>query len=754
MSRNKQQILPLASIAILYTATNILNAEEKAQINTLKTITVTEETASGTETKDFLDIKESLEKIAGGTNAIDLEKISTSKSTLYDVLSTEPGVNMQEFFGGNGQPRINIRGSATQGNPVTSGINLLYDGTSINQPDGSFVIGLINPMQHHAISVYRGANAMRYGVASLGGAINYISKTALNSTSYINLEASSFEARNINLGIGEKIGKFDYFANIGYSTRKGYRKVSESQRKDFSFNLGYQINDRTENRTFISYTDNFFHIPFTLQKQLVKEHPNAVIGDGYAVNYPGPLEGKPPLKAVWNARGGWDGVININKIRPFRDTQMLRVSNKTSINQDDGTKYEFTLYGQKTDDDFKDPFNYTLTESTSMGINFYTQGQSPIFDTGIYQLSLNYNTGSMPIEYWVTTIIDGPKAFQYADLKRDADNFAANFQYNVFPSESIELVADIQYIRNTRDISGKASTPMTQGGFDKKIQDLNKDYTYSAFNPKLGVIMHTSETNRFFANISKSIETPTFLQLVNTLVFPLKKGGSKMPPFTNPALVSGANLVDLEEQRAITYEIGTTGKWNNLSWQASYYYSKVKDELITQVDISASNGNTKNYPGDTIHKGLELGMYGKLANNLFTNNDNIGTKIVYNHNDFTFDGGVYDGNEIAGIPRQTLFVELSYSLGDYFTIAPNLRMQLDETYVDHKNMQAQDTFELLGLKMSYSPTTNLSLYADLRNLTDEVYEASFVVRGASGPAAPTFFPGAGVNGTLGIKYTW
>lgn len=725
---------------------NAANIDQKAQ---LEKVTVTD--------KDevIVKIKKNLSKIAGGTNAINLDDMPTSKATLYDVLAFEPGVMMQEFFGGNDQPRINIRGSGIQANPVNSGLQLLFDGIPINQADGSFVIGLIDPLRHHAISIYRGANAMRYGGASLGGAINYVPKSALNSDSYVNIEAGSFGTQNVSIGIGDQKGKFDYYINGGFSQTDGYRKVSDGERKNFSLNIGYQISDNIENRTYLHYTDNFFHIPFVLQKKTSKDHPKSVIGDGYATNFPGPFtEGTPP-KDVWDKRGGWDGIFDINKRKPFRDTQSLRVANKTTIKQNNGAEHQISIYGEDMDDTFADPLTHEVAENTNFGINLYTKGKSLLFKTGTYQLSLAYSSGSMPTEYWVSNANDGSKVFKYGDFDRDADNLALNFQCNVLPTKNTEIVADLQYIRNTRDISGSASTPASQGGFtNTDIIDYDKEYTFSAFNPKLGVIVNTSNTHKIYTNISGSMEAPTFNQIINRSVVPLVLPGSTMPPFTNPALASGANLVDLEEQTAITYEVGSTGSWNNLNWQASYYYSQVKDELITQVDVIAVNGSTTNYPDDTVHQGLELGINAQLTNNLFKSDDSISTKVVYNYNSFTFESGEFDGNDIAGIPKQTLFIEVAYALGDYFLIAPNIKIQPDETYADHSNIQQQDSFNLVGLKASYKPKPNLNIYVDLQNITDETYNTTYVVRGKSGPASPTFLPGSGFNASLGLNYTW
>ncbi|NRA85524.1 MAG: TonB-dependent receptor plug domain-containing protein, partial [Gammaproteobacteria bacterium] len=136
----------------------------------------------------FEETAAELKQIAGGTNLIELSKLPARQATLQDALGFEPGIIMQSFFGGNDQPRLNIRGSGVQSNPVNRGVMLLQDGLPLNQADGSFVIGFLDPKSADMVAVYRGANGLRYGATTLGGAVNMISKNGTNSPTSMRLE--------------------------------------------------------------------------------------------------------------------------------------------------------------------------------------------------------------------------------------------------------------------------------------------------------------------------------------------------------------------------------------------------------------------------------------------------------------------------------------------------------------------------------------------------------------------------------------
>lgn len=708
-------------------------------------------------------LEEKLSGVPGGTNLLDLNETSINSTKLNDILGNEPGIIMQEFFGGNDQPRLNIRGSGIQDNPVNRGIQLLYDGLSINQPDGSFILGLLPTEQMRYFSIYRGANDLQHGGATLGGAINMTARTGLNSNNFIRLQGGSFDTFNGSLGVGGTYDKWDYYLGAGHSRTGGFRHQSDGKRTNASINAGYHFNKNIENRTWFNYTDNYFQIPFVVQKKIAHDHPKAVIGDGVAVNYPPPATLPKPAVAHpiygWNAQGGWDGVFNTNKRNPFRDSEQFRLANKTFISTEN-TDYEFGVYGELLDDTFTDPLSHTVVESKNIGFNF------SILNIGKYLtqndqllLSTSFNIGEMPTEYWVNSPQNGSRLFRFANLDLDALNTSVGLQYTGEVIDNLKFVAGLQWLHSDRDIKGTGSTPPSSDSFDKVVVNIDQDFTYDAFNPKIGLIFQPMENVKVFANASRSMEAPTFNHLVTRKVSPLIAPGvsvnpPKIPPFADAAIGSGIAIKNLDDQIAWTFEVGTQGSWKNLSWQASYYYSKVQDELITLVTGFAVNAETFNYPEDTIHQGVELGLDFVLSESLFRLDDRVTAKLVYNYSKFTFDGGMFDGNQIAGIPEHLGYTELAYHIGDTFTIAPNIRWQPSDTFVDHSNTLTQDDFILLGVKAAYQPIKPLRFFADLKNITNTRYESSYVIRGISSETQPTFLPGAGFSIMAGAEFTW
>ena len=123
-----------------------------------------------------------LEALPGGVAALgQQDMVEQGNLTLSRALRSVPGGVVQQFFGGNDQPRVQIRGSGLQQNPVERGILMLQDGLPLNRADGSYIVGFANPRQAETIEVYRGYTANRLGATVLGGALNFISPTGSTS---------------------------------------------------------------------------------------------------------------------------------------------------------------------------------------------------------------------------------------------------------------------------------------------------------------------------------------------------------------------------------------------------------------------------------------------------------------------------------------------------------------------------------------------------------------------------------------------
>ena len=656
-------------------------------------------------------ITETLSNVPGGTNLISLDDITTSQASLAKVLNFEPGIVVQEFFGGNDQPRINIRGSGIQDNPVNRGIQLLYDGLALNQADGSFIIGLLDPEQAKYISVYRGANAMRYGATTLGGAINLHTRNAENSTPNIKLEAGSFGLAKANLALSGNSANWDYHLSAAHYQQDGFRKHSEAKRNNLAFNLGYRSGN-WRNTSYLNLTDNQFNIPFLLTKEQAINNPESTMGEG----------GTP-----------MDELLNIKIRKPFRHSKQVRIANKTQYSGLTSV-HSLGLYGEKVSDSFKNPLSQSDTDNQNLGLDysFDYSHQHESYRTTDFLLFVSANYGTMPREFHAVNPVNGSLMHQFADLDQKASNLVLGTQISHELSDSWKALASVQWVNNKREIIDLKNPGVLDGDFD-----------YSIANPKLGVIYTYNEQQRYFANYSTSSEAPNFWQLATVAANP------------NDPLNTYVFINDLKMQTADTFEIGTQQSWDKINWELSYYYSRVKDELISVVGDFAVNGKTINYDGNTFHQGVELGING-AEEAVFSDVDRITAKFIYNFSDFRFRDGPYEGKRIAGIPFHLIQTELGYQPVNEWYLGANVRWQPQDTWVDHLNTDSvkQDAYFLLGLKSSYQYNKQFNMFIELNNITNETYQTSYAIRGQGAPDLPTFIPGAGFNVSAGLMFNW
>lgn len=671
--------------------------------------------------------------IPGGNNLIDLADQNIRRSlTLKDALKNEPGIIIQEFFGGNDQPRLNIRGSGIQSNPQRRGINLLQDGIPFNSADGSYIISLLDPQVGNYIEVMRGSNGLEFGAANLGGALNIISKTGYSTDPFhIKIEAGSFDLYNISLEGGAVWGKADVYASAIKNHSNGFRIYNESSKTSANLNIGYKLNSKFQTRFYTQFINSSFDVSGPLNKKKMMEDPKQI------------SEGIQPNNKTIGP--------NVKRDLPKRETQTIRVSNKSIYKINNNDVINLDLYYQNTDDDFYFPVVTGVRDSkhNDFGLNLkYTATYSH------HHIKSGIRTSIGDIDRVYSANVKGEKGKPYADNLLEAHNliFYAEDKYDFSPVFS--GIAAIQLSSNHRTIKENFETPSKRPYFSFATNSYNYfdapaitlEKSYFGFNPRIGFIYEPKKNIQYFLNGSRSYEPPTFDELLYTA------GGN---PNQGPKKIGAAFL---DEQVATTVEFGSRGESSFVSWNISLYRSWVQNEILTTTDLFGISGRTRNSPDVTIHQGLEMG----LALDILPvhRKEQLRWSIVYNYSDFSFNDGIYKGKQIAGIPEHYLTSNLDFKLPNGLFANINLEYLPSKTPTDHQNTIFQDSYSLWGAKAGYSKK-NWSIYAQINNAFDKNYASSYLIRDVvTDPPPPsitpedvtTFIPGVGRNLTIGINY--
>nr|WP_205600990.1 TonB-dependent receptor [Halomonas socia] len=642
--------------------------------------------------------QERLQRVPGGTNLVEPQK-ETRLATLRDALDHQPGIVIQDFFGGIDQPRLNIRGSGIQSNPVNRGVLLLQDGLPLNEADGSFIIGLLEPRDSALISVRRGANATTPGATSLGGELDFQSLTGADEAGRVRLETGSFGRRGWQAALGGQGGSVDGRISVSGDRYDGYRRHSDSERDSLRANLGFRAGN-VENRSYFSWTDLAFDIPHVVPKERIESDPRGVMGDGDSPQ---------------------DRLLNVYQRDPHRKTEQWRLANRSRWG-DERLQQELGVYVQDTDDRFNNPTTSTATDTRTLGAQWQLDGdmEGPLS----WRLGLAWSSSDMDRTLHAVNPQNGQNLQRFGDFDLHAENrhFLAGLDWQL--SEDWTLTSDFKWGQTVRDAEDR------MGG-----ASLDQSWNYAT--PKLGVNWTPAPGLRWFANVSRSQEAPTFWEIVSSTVAP-----------NDPASAS-TELVELDQQRATTFEIGGQGRLSDaLRWDLSIYRSRVEDELISTSDPYGIKVGTYNYAGKTRHQGVEAGLNGTVP----LAGGNIGYRAAWTYSDFRFIGGEFNGNRIAGVPRHLISAEALYHTGAW-RFGPNLRWLPQDTMIDHANTAGaeQEAYALFGFKVDYQAGA-WRAYLQGDNLTDERYASSYVIRNQSDPDQPGYLPGNGRSVSAGIAY--
>lgn len=537
-----------------------------------------------------------LEQTPGGVGVVDAASYRGGRvATLTDALGGATGVYVQPRFGAE-ESRVSIRGSGLQRTFHGRGLKLMQDGVPLNLADGSFDFQAVEPLSARYVEVWRGANALQYGAATLGGAVNFVSPNGYNSDDLrVRVEGGSHGYGRAQLSTGGVSDQLDHYVALTGFRQDGFRDHARQETGRLSANLGLTISPQAETRFYFGHVESRSDLPGSLTRAQLETDP----------------------------RQASAGNVSADQERNIRWT---RLSNKTVLQEGAHRLEAFAFVSDKR---LNHPIFQVIDQhSTDTGVelryvhagelagrdNRLTLGVAP--SRGVTDEDRHTNVGGAAVE----------RTNQSRQTASNLELYAEN-QHMV--RHDLALVLGLQHVRATRRledrfVAGTAADPVDEG-FSRR---------YQGTNPKIGLRHDLSREVQVFANLSRSFEPPTFGELA---------GGVR--PVANAA------------QRADTFELGTRGRGTALTWDAAFYESRVQDELLQIALNSAGASTTVNAPR-TLHRGIELGLSGDVAAPT-PGRIEWRLNALWNHFRFRNDA-TYGDNRLPGVPRYFARAQAAY----------------------------------------------------------------------------------------------
>lgn len=216
-------------------------------------------------------------------HVVSVEKLEQQQQTdVNRVLKQVPGVYVQEEDAYGLRPNIGLRGT----HPHRSRkVVLLEDGILIGPAPYSAPAAYYTPFMSkiESLEVFKGVSSVPYGPNSIGGAVNYITRSIpQKSQREVDFSAGSFDFRKSRLMLGQKwdhhgllieasrvetsgFKKIDTGVSDGFSKNdvliKGQHLLTEHLNQELSWKLGYADEDSKE--TYLGLTlDDFTKSPY------------------------------------------------------------------------------------------------------------------------------------------------------------------------------------------------------------------------------------------------------------------------------------------------------------------------------------------------------------------------------------------------------------------------------------------------------------------------------------------------------------
>lgn len=636
--------------------------------------------------------------IPGAIDIISPEEMEMIQpASLQDALKTVPGVNARDEEGYGAIPNIGIRGLSPN---RSTKVLILEDGAPI-QPslflsNASYYSPPVERIS--SIEVLKGATGLRYGPNTIGGVINYQSKTPLKdgivkgklgSHGYrlLELEAgTSSEQKSMGGGINLITSEANGFRNNGYRMNdilvKGGMAIGQSQW------LGLKLT-RYENEINTSYVglrpDEFIHTPTK---------------------------------------------------NPAPDDQFL--SNRTSfdINHeleiDTSTKLKTLMYWSQLERNF---WRRDVASKTRQGTSFVDCGGTAYCVTGRNRnfdmlgidsrLFTNYQAFGIQNESEIGVRLHS----ETMSNKTERSNAGPRARTGVITgNENNDAKAVALYLQNRFLFTDQfAVTPGVRV----------ESYRQNRKNEMNGVQGQANNTE-LVPGIGATWQLAPELQLYSSFY----KGFA-------PAMISAAISGDgvdqkLDAERSMNIEFGFRGQAQKWTYEGAAFRMDFSNQIVNQA---LSGGISKTNGGQSLHQGAEgaLGYAITSAWSVLANATYIPVA--------EFKGGTLGpiGNRIPYTPKLTGNLGLNYSKDGLksFLNAYHVSSQ----YADSANTVEESndgtkglipSFTTLNWSVVYSPQKHLKLFGVVRNLFDKKF--------ISGRSPDGIFPGAERNFELGLAY--
>jgi iron complex outermembrane receptor protein len=619
-----------------------------------------------------------LSETPGGVSVISQEAyIDRQALALDDMLRDAPGVYAQRKWGGD--VRISIRGSGIGNANHNRGLLIAQDGVPLNEADGFGDSQVADPLNTRYVEVYRGGNALRFGGALLGGAINMVTPTGKDAgfDNQVRLDGGSFGMLREHLALARRDGDWDVYAAATNQTGQGWRSQSQQNIQFGALNIGRAFGQDREVRFIVNGSNINQEIPGALTLAQFQTDPHQT--------------------AAGNANGDQG-----------RNQRGVRGSLGTTWRLNDNLVFQGAVYAVWKDLDHP-IFQVIDQQSRNYGAfgRFDWDGELGGKRADAF-FGAWYRTGDMDSNFYAN--VRGARGAPTSRTQQNADAVDLFGEGRLFVTDRVAVVAGATWGQAKRDYTSFA-VPGVLGTFD-----LDADKTYDWVSPRVGLLWQDEAGNQVFANITRSVEPPNF---------------SSMSP-------DNTGFAPVKAQEGWTGEVGARGHRGPFTYDVTLYRAELKHEMLQYavdrpLGIFAATFNAD----ETIHQGIEAALDWAIIPRW-----RLRQTWTYSDFRFR-DDIKYGDNRLPIVPKNFYRAEVRYDDPRGWFVAPSIEWSATDQWIDYANTKKAPGYAILNLNAGWKVTDKVSLFLDARNLADKAYVSNTQAAIIWAPATATIWPGDG-----------
>lgn len=493
------------------------------------------------------DARRRLSETPGAVSVISQESyINRQTLALDDMLRDAPGVYAQRKWGGD--IRISIRGSGIGNANHNRGLLIAQDGVPLNEADGFGDSQVADPLNTRYAEVYRGGNALRFGGALLGGAINMVTPTGRNAgfDNQVRIDGGSHGLLREHLALARQGDNWDVYAAATNQTGQGWRSQSQQNIQFGSLNVGRSFGQDREVRFVLNGSNINQEIPGSLTLAQFNADPRQT--------------------AVGNANGDQG-----------RNQRGVRGSLRTTWRLNEGLVFEGAVYAVWKDLDHP-IFQVIDQESRNYGAfgRFDWDGEIAGKRADAF-FGAWYRQGDLDSHFH--TNVGGARGALQSISYQNAKAVDVFGEGRLFVTERLALVGGATWGQAERDYASVA-VPGVKSTFN-----LDASKTYNWISPRLGLLWQNEVGDQVFANLTRSVEPPNF--------------GSMTP--------TNVGFTAVKAQKAWTGEVGARGRHGPFTYDLTLYRAELRDEML-QYAVSSSIPAATFNADKTLHQGIEAAL--------------------------------------------------------------------------------------------------------------------------------------------------